>query len=97
MYNYLSRGAWLLPGALLLSTVCLAQRGGKPGPSTEACRAAEVFTTLSVPYGRIEFRMRAAAGSGVIPNFFTWKEGAYVLRTAYADGEARTYRVVVGK
>ena len=62
-----------------------AQRGGKPGTSTKAYRAAEIFTTESVLYGRFEFRMRAAAGSGVISNFFTWKEGSELTNVDWEE------------
>ena len=82
-----SAGSVLLLALLVaLSPPLSAQRGGgngggRPGSGgggdgTKAYRAAEVFTVNSVLYGRFEFRMRAAEGSGIISNFFTWKDGS---------------------
>ena len=39
-------------------------------------KGAEIFVADSVTYGKFVMRMRAAKGSGVISNFFTWKEGS---------------------
>ena len=71
---------------LSLTGVLHAQRGGKPGTTTtKAYRAAEIFTTQSVLYGRFEFRMKAAAGSGIISNFFTWKEGSELTNVDWEE------------
>jgi len=39
-------------------------------------KSAEIFTTDSTLYGKYVFRMKAAEGSGVISNFFLWKDGS---------------------
>src|SRR5688572_17535372 len=39
-------------------------------------KSAEIFTSSSTLYGKYVVRMRTAKGSGVISNFFTWKEGS---------------------
>ena len=91
MQVLLSRSAWLLLCALMLAASGLAQRGGKPGTSTKAYRAAEIFTAQSVLYGRIEFRMRAAAGSGVISNFFTWKEGSELTNVDWEEVDIEVF------
>jgi Beta-glucanase/Beta-glucan synthetase len=39
-------------------------------------KSAEIFTLDSELYGKYVIRMQAAKGSGVISNFFLWKEGS---------------------
>ncbi len=39
-------------------------------------KGAELFTSNSTQYGKFVMRMRAAKASGVISNFFLWKDGS---------------------
>src|SRR5690606_27956871 len=44
--------------------------------SAKPYKGAEIFTTGSQLYGKYVLRMRVAKGSGVISNFFNWKDGS---------------------
>jgi len=39
-------------------------------------KAAEIYTQDSMLYGKYVLRMKAAKGSGIISNFFLWKDGS---------------------
>lgn len=39
-------------------------------------KGAEIFTSEEQTYGKYVIRMRAAKGSGIISNFFLWKDGS---------------------
>jgi endo-1,3-1,4-beta-glycanase ExoK len=41
-----------------------------------AVSGAEVYTATAYSYGRVESRLRFAAGDGVVSSFFAWKEGS---------------------
>lgn len=41
-----------------------------------AVRSAELYSVASYGYGRVEARVRFAAGNGVVSSFFLWKEGS---------------------
>lgn len=60
----------LMMGAL----ACLLAWGGSA--IAKPYKSAEVFTYESMTYGKFVIRMRTAKGSGVISNFFLWKEGS---------------------
>ncbi|WP_040396471.1 family 16 glycosylhydrolase [Aquimarina agarilytica] len=61
-----------LIGTLLLSTAYFyaVQAQNKP------YKAAEIYTKSQYQYGKMEIRMLAAKGSGIISNFFTFKNGS---------------------
>jgi hypothetical protein len=44
--------------------------------SAKQYKAAEIYTLDSELYGKYQFRMRAAKGSGLISAFFLWKDGS---------------------
>jgi hypothetical protein len=46
------------------------------GAGAKSYKSAEIFTNNSQLYGKYVMRIRAAKGSGVISNFFLWKEGS---------------------
>lgn len=48
-------------------------------------KAGEVYTDNSYLYGKMEVRMLAATGSGVISNFFTFKEGSELADTFWEE------------
>src|SRR3954463_10680890 len=50
-----------------------------------AVRGAEVYTGAAYGYGRVEARVRFAAGDGVIGSFFLWKEGSEVSGTFWNE------------
>src|SRR5262245_6157617 len=64
----------LYPARILLLTAAMlcfpCAAGAKP------YKSAEIFTNNSQLYGKYVMRMRAAKGSGVISNFFLWKNGS---------------------
>ena len=43
-----------------------------------AVKSAELYTAASYGYGRVEARMRFAAGDGVVSSFFLWKGGSEI-------------------
>ncbi|WP_010520709.1 family 16 glycosylhydrolase [Aquimarina agarivorans] len=48
-------------------------------------KAAEVYTASQYQYGKIEVRMLAAKGSGIISNFFTFKNGSEKANTFWEE------------
>jgi hypothetical protein len=50
-----------------------------------AVKSAEVYTAASYGYGRVEARMRFAAGDGVVSSFFLWKGGSEVPGTFWNE------------
>lgn len=48
-------------------------------------KAGEVYTDNIYQYGKMEVRMLAATGSGVISNFFTFKEGSELSTTFWEE------------
>jgi hypothetical protein len=45
-------------------------------PVAAATSSAELYTTAAYGYGRVEARVRFAAGDGVVSSFFLWKSGS---------------------
>lgn len=66
--------------ALLLLLTC----GLLPRPAF-ATRSAELYTTSHYHYGRVEARVRFAAGDGVISSFFSWKDGSEIKGTFWNE------------
>jgi MYXO-CTERM domain-containing protein len=50
-----------------------------------AVTSGELYTSASYPYGRVEARLRFAAGDGVISSFFLWKDGSEVAGTFWNE------------
>lgn len=50
-----------------------------------AVGSAEVYTNASYGYGRMEARIRFAAGDGVVSSFFLWKNGSEVSGTFWNE------------
>jgi endo-1,3-1,4-beta-glycanase ExoK len=50
-----------------------------------AVMSGELYTSASYPYGRVEARLRFAAGDGVISSFFLWKDGSEVTGTFWNE------------
>ena len=48
-------------------------------------KAGEIYTQNIYQYGKMEVRMLAATGSGVISNFFTFKEGSELASTFWEE------------
>jgi endo-1,3-1,4-beta-glycanase ExoK len=42
----------------------------------QAVSSAELYTATAYSYGRVETRLRFAAGDGVVSSFFLWKDGS---------------------
>jgi len=47
-----------------------------PARAAFATKSAELYTSAAYAYGRVETRMRFAAGDGVVSAFFLWKDGS---------------------
>ena len=47
-----------------------------PTRAAFATKSAELYTSAAYGYGRVETRMRFAAGDGVVSAFFLWKDGS---------------------
>ncbi|MBN2574728.1 MAG: family 16 glycosylhydrolase [Deltaproteobacteria bacterium] len=56
--------------ALALPVMCASQAQAK------AYKGAEVYSSITVLYGRMEMRMRMIRGSGLLSTFFTYKNGS---------------------
>lgn len=54
-------------------------------PSAFAVRSAELYTSASYGYGRMEARIRFAGGDGIVSSFFAWKEGSEVAGTFWNE------------
>lgn len=54
-------------------------------PTAWATRSAEVYTSMSHGYGRVEARVRFARGDGVVSSFFLWKDGSEVSGTFWNE------------
>lgn len=54
-------------------------------PAAFAVRGAELYSAQSYGYGRMEARVRFAAGDGVVSSFFAWKEGSEVAGTFWNE------------
>ncbi len=54
-------------------------------PAAHAVRSAELYSSASYGYGRMEARLRFAAGDGVVGSFFSWKEGSEVSGTFWNE------------
>jgi endo-1,3-1,4-beta-glycanase ExoK len=69
---------------LALSSVCFL---GVSLFSTAAfaVKSAEFYTSASYRYGRVEARLRFAAGDGVVSSFFLWKVGSEVSGTFWNE------------
>src|SRR5688572_27148092 len=50
-----------------------------------AVKSAEFYTSTSYRYGRVEARLRFAAGDGVVSSFFLWKVGSEVSGTFWNE------------
>jgi len=50
-----------------------------------AVKSAEFYTSASYQYGRVEARLRFAAGDGVVSSFFLWKVGSEVSGTFWNE------------
>lgn len=54
-------------------------------PVASAVRSAELYTATSYRYGRVEARVRFAAGDGVVSSFFLWKDGSEIQGTFWNE------------
>ena len=72
----ISQCSWCktIPQSCLLAAALIA--GYPLEAAAKPYKGAEIFTHDSQLYGKYVVRMRTAKGSGVISNFFTWKEGS---------------------
>lgn len=53
--------------------------------AAHAVASAELYTSASYRYGRIEARVQYAAGSGVVSSFFLWKDGSEIAGTFWNE------------
>lgn len=58
-----------------VATGCLLAVTLLPQPA-HAVSSAELYTVTAYSYGRVETRLRFAAGDGIISSFFAWKDGS---------------------
>src|SRR5688572_28755859 len=65
--------------ALASASLWAAEAEAKP------YKGAEVYTQSQYKYGRIEVRMRAARGEGVLSTFFTYKQGSELEAAAWEE------------
>jgi beta-glucanase (GH16 family) len=54
-------------------------------------KSGEIYTTQNFQYGKIEFRMLVATGSGVISNFFTFKNGSEQAGTYWEEVDVEVF------
>lgn len=53
--------------------------------AAHAVSSAELYTSKSYTYGRVDARIRFAAGDGVVSSFFLWKDGSEVKGTFWNE------------
>jgi endo-1,3-1,4-beta-glycanase ExoK len=53
--------------------------------AAHAVSSAELYTTASYRYGRVEARLQFAAGDGVVSSFFLWKDGSELSGTFWNE------------
>jgi endo-1,3-1,4-beta-glycanase ExoK len=58
-----------------LATCCFLAATSLPHLA-HAVSSAELYTAAAYSYGRVETRVRFAAGDGVVSSFFAWKDGS---------------------
>lgn len=68
--------AWLSAVLLSVLTSSVAQA---------AVSSSELYTSKSYTYGRVDARIRFAAGDGVVSSFFLWKDGSEVKPTFWNE------------
>lgn len=68
---------WLVPPVLAMCSPNLAL--AKP------FKGAEVYSTQTTTYGRMEMRMKMARGSGILSTFFTYKNGSEASNTFWEE------------
>ncbi|WP_025742123.1 PKD domain-containing protein [Aquimarina pacifica] len=71
------KGVLVTSIALLFSFIIYSQN--------KAYKSGEIYTQNIYQYGKMEVRMLAATGSGVISNFFTFKEGSELSTTFWEE------------
>lgn len=54
-------------------------------------KSGEIFSAQTYHYGKIEFRMLVATGSGVISNFFTFKHGSEQASTFWEEVDIEVF------
>lgn len=54
-------------------------------------KAAEIFTHDAEMYGKYVIRMRAAKGSGIISNFFLWKDGSELPEVFWEEVDVEVF------
>lgn len=57
----------------------------------KAYKSGEIFSSQNFHYGKIEFRMLVATGSGVISNFFTFKHGSEQASTYWEEVDIEVF------
>lgn len=66
---------------LLATTLLVLSWGG----TARAVASAELYSSESYHYGRVEARIRFAPGSGVVSSFFLWKDGSELAGTFWNE------------
>jgi endo-1,3-1,4-beta-glycanase ExoK len=69
---------------ILLPSLCFLLTALLPAVAS-ATKSAELYTAASYGYGRVEARIRFAAGDGVVSSFFLWKDGSEVTGTFWNE------------
>jgi MYXO-CTERM domain-containing protein len=69
---------------LLLPSLCFSFVVACPAVAL-ATKSAELYTSAPHGYGRVEARVRFAAGDGVVSSFFLWKDGSEVTGTFWNE------------
>ena len=54
-------------------------------------KGAEIFSIESQLYGKYEFRMRAAKGSGITSTFFLWKDDSELPSIAWEEVDVEVF------
>lgn len=87
------KNVYLLRATCLAMAVCSFLLGGPQCASAQnkAYKSGEIFTAQNYHYGKIEFRMLVATGSGVISNFFTFKNGSEQATTFWEEVDIEVF------
>jgi endo-1,3-1,4-beta-glycanase ExoK len=73
------------PGWVLLATTLTLLLADSGLAEAKAYKGAEVYSSKSVLYGRMEMRMRMLRGSGLLSTFFTYKNGSELAGSLWEE------------
>ena len=72
-------------------TICSLLTTAAFNVAAKPYKGAEIFTADETTYGKFVMRMQAAKGSGVISNFFLWKDGSELENVLWEEVDIEVF------